>query len=151
MDGSTQLKIAAILSFIAAFMHVAIVIGGPAWYRYFGAGEGMAQLAKSGSMQPIIITLGIAVILFVFGLYALSGAGVIVKLPLLKLTLVFITVIYLLRGIAGLVLPFVSKHPAITQNSTTFWLVSSLICCVFGLMYFLGTKNSWQLLSNYSN
>ncbi|KXI28215.1 hypothetical protein [Paraglaciecola hydrolytica] len=147
MDGSTQLKIAATLSFIAALLHVAIVIGGPAWYRFFGAGEGMAQLAKSGSMQPIIITLGIAVILFVFGLYALSGAGVIVKLPLLKLGLVFITAIYLLRGIAGLVLPFVSKHPAISQNSTTFWLVSSVICCVFGLFYFLGTKNSWEGLS----
>jgi hypothetical protein len=149
MSGSLQLIIAAVLSFVASLIHVAIVYGGPSWYRFFGAGEAMASFAEQGSIRPIVITLGIAATLFVWGLYALSGAGVIFKLPFLRLALSIITFIYLARGIAGLVLPFISNHPAITQNSVTFWLVSSLICCVFGLFYLFGTINSWaQLASN---
>ena len=147
MSGAAQLIVAAVLSFIASLLHVAIVFGGPDWYRFFGAGEGMATLAEKGSSQPTLITLGIAAILSVWGLYALSGAGVILKLPLLRLALSIITFIYLARGIAGLVLPFVSNHPVITQNSVAFWLVSSVICIVFGLFYLYGTLNSWARLS----
>ena len=147
MSGSTQLKIAATLSFIAALLHVAIVFGGPDWYRFFGAGEGMAQLAESGSFQPTMMTLSIAGILTSWGCYALSGAGLIFKLPLLKTALVVITLIYSLRGIAGFVLPFVTNHPAITQNTVTFWMISSAVCCVFGAFHFLGTLNSWGRLS----
>lgn len=50
--GSNFLIIAAALSALAALAHVGVVIGGPAWYRFFGAGEGMAQLAESGSWYP---------------------------------------------------------------------------------------------------
>ena len=148
MNGSTQLKIAASLSFIAALLHVTIIFGGSDWYRFFGAGEGMAKLAETGSIEPTVITLSIAAILSVWGLYALSGAGVVFKLPLLKLGLWLITAIFFVRGVAGLILPFVTTHPAITQNSVNFWLVSSLICCVIGAFYFLGTKNSWEYISS---
>ena len=148
MNGSRQLKIAASLSFIAALLHVTIVFGGPDWYRFFGAGETMARLAESGSIQPTVITFSIAVILSVWGLYALYGAGVVFKMPLLKLALCLITAVFLLRGVAGLILPFVTNHPTIAQNSVTFWLVSSVICCVFGAFYFLGTKNSWKCISS---
>jgi len=148
VNGNTQLKIAASLSFLAAFLHVVIIFGGAAWYRYFGAGEGMAKLAESGSTEPTVITLSIAATLTVWGFYALSGAGVVLKLPLLKLALCLITAVFLLRGVAGLILPFFTNHPMIAQNSVTFWLVSSAICCVFGVFYFLGTKNNWERISS---
>jgi putative oxidoreductase len=148
MNGSTQLKIAAFLSFIAALLHVAIIFGGPEWYRFFGAGEGMAQLAESGSTEPTVITFSIAIVLTVWGLYALSGAGVVPKLPLLKLALCLISAVFLLRGVAGFILPIFTNHPVIAQNSVTFWLVSSSICCVFGVFYILGTKNNWERMSN---
>jgi putative oxidoreductase len=144
VNGNTQLKIAASLSFIAASLHVAIIFGGPEWYRFFGAGEGMAKLAESGSTEPTVIAFSIAVVLTVWGLYALSGAGVIPKLPLLKLALCLISAVFLLRGVAGFILPIFTNHPAIAQNSATFWLVSSAICCVFGVFYVLGTKNNWE-------
>ncbi|RXJ71517.1 hypothetical protein CS022_20715 [Veronia nyctiphanis] len=147
MNGSHQLLIAASLSFIAAFLHVLIILGGANWYRFFGAGENMAKLAESGSSQPAVITLGIAAVLTVWGFYALSGAGLIIKLPLLKVALVLITFVYLVRGIAGLIAPFVSSHPAISQNSLTFWLVSSVICCIFGVFHLLGLINQWHQLA----
>ncbi|MEM1405051.1 MAG: hypothetical protein AAGG55_17070 [Pseudomonadota bacterium] len=146
MAGSSQLLVAAILSFGAALLHVGVIFGGPDWYRFFGAGEGMARLAESGSRYPTLVTTGITLVLMLWGLYALSGAGVILRLPLLKLGLSLITAVYLLRGLAGLVLPFVSTHPAIQQNSVTFWIVSSLICTAFGAVHLLGLMNSWSRL-----
>ena len=147
MSGSDHLLIAATLSFIASLFHVGIIIGGPAWYRFFGAGERFATLAEQGSARPTLITLGIATMLFVWGLYALSGAGVIVRLPLLQPALMAITFVYLARGVLGLVLPFTTNHPAIAENSVTFWMISSVICCAFGLFYLLGTLNSWASLA----
>lgn len=37
-----SLVFAAALSAIAASLHLAIIVGGPAWYRFFGAGERFA-------------------------------------------------------------------------------------------------------------
>ena len=148
MSGEKQLLIAAILSFTASLMHIAIIFGGASWYRVFGAGEKMAQLADQGSLYPAAITFGIAVMLGIWGLYALSGANVIAPLPLRQPALCLITFAYLFRGVAGFVLPFVSDHPAITQNSTLFWMVSSVICCAFGIIHLFGTINTWANLSN---
>ncbi len=64
-----------LLTGVAALLHVAIILGGPDWYRFFGAGEGMARLAARGSIYPTILTAGIAAILGVWMLYALSGAA----------------------------------------------------------------------------
>lgn len=134
------------MSFTAAALHLCIIVGGPDWYRFFGAGEAMARLAESGSRYPTVVTTGIALILGVWGLYALAGAGLIGRLPLLKTGLCLITAIYLVRGLAGLIAPFLSTHPAISQNSTSFWIVSSLICTAFGVVHLLGLINSWNRL-----
>lgn len=147
MNGNNQLIIAALCSFIASFLHIAIVFGGASWYRFFGAGERMAELAESGSNYPIIVTFSIAIVLFVWGLYGLSAADVIAELPLTKFALVVITAIYLTRGAAGLILPFISSHPAITQNTTKFWLISSSVCLLFGIFYLLGTVKNWSHLA----
>ncbi|WP_395342073.1 hypothetical protein PN836_020760 [Ningiella sp. W23] len=138
------LIIAASLSFIASLLHIACIFGGPDWYLFFGSGQKMAEMAAAGDVYPTIVTLVIASVLAGWGFYALSGAGVIVKLPLLRTCLVLITAIYLLRGIAGLFAPFLTDDPVIHQNSVTFWIVSSTVCCVYGIFYFLGTIKLWR-------
>jgi len=132
------LIIAAMLNFFAAAMHIAVIIGGANWYRFLGAGEEFAQMAERGSKHPAIVTAVIASILAIWGLYALSGAGVIPQLPLLKPALIAITSVYFLRGIGGLIAPFVSKHPQVTDNSLTFWIVSSFICLAYAGVHFVG-------------
>lgn len=144
MNAKKLLMIAACFSFIAAFVHILIIFGGGNWYRFFGAGEQMAQLAESGSIQPIMITLFISLVLFIWGLYALSGSGFIAKLPFLKWALYLISFIYLFRGTAGLVLPFLSNHVAIQQNSLSFWVISSAVCLVIGSFYLFGTLNRFK-------
>ena len=137
------LKLAGMLSFLASAMHLAIIVGGPSWYRFFGAGEGMATLAEQGLWQPTIITLSISAVLAIWGAYAWSAAGFFPELPLLKLALVLITLVYLLRGALGLFAPLVSDHPQITQNSPSFWIWSSLVCLAFGLVHLKGLMDKW--------
>lgn len=143
MQKNHYLIVAAICSAVAALLHLGCIIFGADWYRFFGAGEQMAQMAEAGHIYPTIVTSVIVAVLALWSLYALSGAGVIIRLPLLRLGLCIIASIYLLRGIV-----FIPLMPMFPENSITFWLVSSAICFVFGLMYVLGIKKSWAYLGN---
>ena len=140
---NAYLIIGAALSAIAALLHLGCVAYGPSWYRFFGAGERMAQLAASGHIAPTLITLAIAAVLGTWSLYALSGAGVIPRLPLLRIGLSVISGIYLLRGVAG----FVLAATAPGERSVAFWCWSSLICLVIGTLYLVGTHQAWSALS----
>ena len=140
---NTALILGAGLSAVAAALHVAIVIGGPAWYRFFGAGEQLASAAANGRSWPAFVTLGIACMLGLWAAYALSGAGVIRPLPFLKLALVLITSVYLLRGLVLV--------PALlfAKNSVTpfvFW--SSTICLGYGGVHLFGLVQTWSRLSS---
>lgn len=132
----------SILSAFAAFAHLGCIIFGGDWYRFFGAGEQMARMAEDGHWYPTVVTSIIALILSVWSLYGLSGAKVIFRLPLLKLGLTVISLIYLVRGVA-----FVAIMPLFPENSLTFWLVSSGICLTIGILYSVGTFQSWPKLS----
>jgi hypothetical protein len=50
----------AALSLVAALLHIGVVIGGPHWYRFFGAPEQYAVAASRGSIIPALVTSGIA-------------------------------------------------------------------------------------------
>ncbi len=141
MQKNNYLVIAAACSGLAALLHLGCIIFGGDWYRFFGAGEQMAQLAEAGHVYPTIVTSVIVLLLTVWSLYALSGAGIILKLPLLRLGLCVIAGIYLLRGVA-----FIPLMPMFPENSITFWVVSSATCFTFGLLYLLGVKQSWSHL-----
>ncbi len=137
------LKIAGAMSLFAAVMHLAIIAGGPSWYRFFGAGEAMASMAEQGLLQPTVITVSIALILASWSAYAWSAAGILPRFPFTKGVLILITLVYLLRGVFGLLAPFVSSHPQITQNSVSFWVWSSTICLAFGLIHLKGIRDEW--------
>lgn len=132
-----------VLSIIAALLHIGIIIGGASWYRFFGAGETMALMAEQRSWIPVVITFGIAVVLFIWGLYAFSGAGILRTLPFLKYALVIISVIYLIRGLA--LIPALIIMPDKVNN---FVVWSSLLSLFFGLCYAIGTYQEWLGISN---
>lgn len=140
---NTYLVVGAALSAIAAALHLGCIYFGPSWYRFFGAGERMAQLAAAGNSAPTLITAGIAAVLGTWSLYALSGAGVIPRLPLLRTGLCVITGIYLLRGLAG----FALAATAPGERSVAFWCWSSVICLAIGTLYLIGTRRVWAELS----
>lgn len=132
----------AVLSAIAALLHLGCLFFGPSWYRFFGAGERMAQLSAAGSIVPTLITAGIAAVLALWSLYALSGAGVIPRLPLVRLALCVITGIYLLRGLAGLLLAVAAPG----ERGVAFWCWSSVICLSMGALHLVGIRQVWSQL-----
>lgn len=133
---------AAAMSFASALAHLGAIFGGGDWYRFFGAGEQMAQLAESGSARPAILTALIAAILTGWALYALSGAGLIRRLPLVRSALVAITIVLSARGVMGF---FRGAFPP--EISTEFIVVSSLIVAVMAAAFAVGTAKAWKRLS----
>ena len=129
----------ALLSALAAALHVGCIVFGAPWYRFFGAGERMAQMAIAGNWYPTVVTAAIAFVLAMWSLYALSGAGVIRALPLLRLALCAITAIYLLRGLV--IVPLV-----VLGKSTPFWWWSSMICLLIGSVHLAGLSQVWARL-----
>lgn len=136
------LLVAGGLSLTAAAAHLACIAGGPRWYLAMGAGAKMARAAERGLWQPTLITLAIAIVLGVWGLYAWSGAGLIARLPLLRWVLPGVTGIYLARGF--LFFPLQAHFP---DNSLAFWYWSSGLCAVIGLIHLAGLWQAWPRLA----
>ncbi|BBB07320.1 hypothetical protein [Sphingopyxis sp. EG6] len=140
--GSTWLLIGGALSVAAALLHIACIFGGPDWYRFFGAGEGLARAAARGDWTPTLITLAISVVLLIWAAYAFSGAGILPRLPLLRTGLVSITAIYLLRGLV-----FLPLHLWRPQHTDSFAIWSSAIVLFYGTVYAIGTIKAWRYLT----
>jgi hypothetical protein len=141
MPRNKFLIVGAALSALAALLHLGCIAFGAPWYRFLGAGEQMAKMDLAGHWYPTVATLVITAILLVWSLYALSGVGVIRKLPLTRLALCAITGVYLLRGVAFT--PLMAYFPG---NSAAFWLWSSAICLAFGVVHLVGLRQAWTRL-----
>lgn len=132
---------AGLLSAAASLLHCATIVGGPDWYRFFGAGEEMARAAERGSVMPGLVTAAIATILGIWALYAFSAAGLVRRLPLMRTALVLITGVYMLRALA--LVPLLALKPQLVD---TFAVVSSLIVLCYGVTYAVGTWRAWPYL-----
>jgi len=71
-------------------------------FRAVGIEEEMRQLATEGAALPYLLTLLTSAAFLAFGLYGLSGAGKLRRLPLLRSGLVAITAIFLFRAEWGI-------------------------------------------------
>ncbi len=131
-----------VLSLCAALLHVGVIIGGPDWYRFFGAPEEYAIAAERGMIMPALVTAGIATVLAVWAAFAASGAGLIARLPLLRTALIAITAIYLLRG--ALLIPVMLYVPY-DKGAFDYW--SSAVVLVYGIVHALGLWLAWPALA----
>jgi len=143
-SGNRWHKTGGILSFAVALLHLVIIFAGAPAYRYFGAGEEMAAAAESGSAFPAVLTLVLAVVFAVWGLYALSGAGVIRRLPLLRVALILIGAVYTLRGIT--VFQQIFQTATSSAKVEPRDIVFSLVSLGIGLAYLTGTAANWRNL-----
>lgn len=99
VPGRVLLLVATGCSAFVAVLHVSIAVAGPAWYRYFGAPSLAAEIEAGKPLVPTILALAVAAVFVVWASYALSGAGAIRRLPLLRVALFAIAGVYLLRGV----------------------------------------------------
>lgn len=131
------------LSFGVALLHLGIVAGGPPAYRYFGAGD-LAPLAERGSPVPALLTLGLAGVFGAWGLYALAGAGVVRRPPLLAPGLLAIGGIYTARGLA--VVPELADLARGASAVPARYAGFSAVALAIGLVYLVGTARAWRAL-----
>jgi hypothetical protein len=128
------LIIAGILSFgVAVFQAVISFV--PEWSAAFDAGDALV------SNPPLLLVAGLlmALVFVLFGLYALSGAGLIRRLPLLNLGLFGIGAIYTTRGIAFIpqLLVLLGILPSVRVIPLAH-LLSSLVSLSVGVLYLAG-------------
>jgi hypothetical protein len=138
MDKKLWLKGAAGLSFFMAICQTIISLS-PAAAAYFQAPPGLLE----NRLQLFLIGEGTALILVIFGLYALSGAGRFPRMPLLRLGLIGISSLFLLRGLffilTVLTLLGVLKGEILIQGE-----ISTLVFLAAGIAYAVGTVLNWK-------
>ena len=139
MTANPWLAAGGALSAAASLAHLAIIVGGPRWYDFFGAGPRMVRLAEQGSPKAALITVGIAAVLAIWAAYAFSGAGLIPRLPLLKLALLAISAVYLVRALGYIPVLFATGAPV-----GAFAWVSSAIVLVYAVVHIIGTLQLWR-------
>lgn len=138
MDKRLWLKIAAGLSFFMAICQTIISLS-PAAAAYFKAPPSLLE----NRLQLFLIGEAAALILVIFGLYALSGAGTIPRLPLLRPGLIGISGLFLLRGlffiISLLILLGILEGEILIQGE-----ISTLVFLAAGIAYGVGTTLNWK-------
>jgi hypothetical protein len=138
MDKALWLKVAAGLSFFMAICQTVISLS-PAAAAYFEAPPPLLE----NRMQLFLIGEGAALILVIFGLYALSGARSIRHLPLLRLGPIGISSLYLLRGL--FVILTVLTILGIFQGEILIQgVISHLVFLAAGIAYAVGTVLNWK-------
>ncbi len=137
------LVFAAILSFCAAVYQLVISLV-PKWSAFFGAGEELTS-------KPLLLLLmgaAVAILLAIWGFYGLSGAGLIRRLPLLRLVIFLIGAIYIFRGLPILLkLLELVKILAPSEAIELPRLLVFLGALIAGLFYWAGLANGWMEMS----
>jgi hypothetical protein len=138
LDKRLWLKIAAGFSFFMAICQTVVSLS-PAAAAYFQAPPPLLE----NRLLLFLVGEGAALILVIFGLYALSGAGSIPHLPLLRLGLIGISSLYLLRGlffiISLLILLGILEGEILIQGE-----ISTLVFLAAGIAYVVGTALNWR-------
>lgn len=141
---ASPLRLAGIICFLIAILHVAIIVIGPQAYRYFGAGEDLSSLAERNSVIPPLLTAFIAGILAMFGVYAFSGIGAVSRMPQLGPVLLLIGSIFTIRGMflpSQLYQLLARPHKAEIKE-----IIFSLISLITGFCFLYGTKLNWDFI-----
>ena len=86
-------------------LHIAAIMGmgGADWFDFLGAPPQYGEALRAGEwVEAVLITLGIAVILFIWAAYAFSARSRAKPLPLARFVCAAVAFIFLLRGAIGL-------------------------------------------------
>ncbi len=138
MDKRSWLIIAAVICFLMAVGQTIISIS-PAAAAYFQAPPSLLE----DRLKLFLIGEAAALIVFVFGLYALSGARIIRRLPLLRLVLIIISTLFLLRGLFIIITLFkvigILEGEVLTQG-----VLSHVVFLAAGIAFAAGTILNWK-------
>ena len=96
-----RLRLGAALHFFIAIGHVACLFALDEAFEAYGIREIMHQMVAGHVWMLYALTIGLVLAFTVAGLYALSATGDILRLPLTRIAIITIVVLYSLRALAG--------------------------------------------------
>ena len=98
----TRLRSGAILHFIIAIGHVACLFFLEEAFKAYDILDEMTSMCFGHTWLLYALTITLALAFTVVGLYALSAAGDIKRLPLQRFVIIAIVVVYSIRAVLGL-------------------------------------------------
>jgi hypothetical protein len=133
-------RLGGYINIVIAIAHIVGLIWADKMFEVTGIGNEMTKLAQTHSSLPYLLTIFVAVVFFIFGLYGLSAGNTFRELPFLKPVVFLIAGIYLQRGIGELVFD-IEK-----QQANQFWeIIYSLIAVFIGLLFLIGGLLKWKI------
>jgi len=124
-----SLILVAVVAFSTAIAHMACIPIGAQCYAVQMAPQILIESANKGTYLAPVATILVSSIFILFGLYALSGAGMIRKLPLLTFGSYSIAVLCIVRGVLPLQL-WLRYSERVDLNELLYgmgWLVTGLL------------------------
>lgn len=123
-------------SALIALLHAVVPFLGPRAYGWFGAAE-LMPLAEAGSPIPALLSWALAAMFAGWALVALSGAGVVRRMPFLVPALLGIGAAYTLRGLLLVpALALIARGVAQAPRMALF----SAAALVLGLLHLEGAR-----------
>ena len=120
-----RFRIGATAQFLLAFGHLICMLDLWRIFEVYGIAEPMQGLAAISAPLPYLITIGLVVCVTLAGLYALAYCGDIRPLPLTRIAVWVICLLFLGRGLIGKVI----------LDFNLLSLSSALIATLIGLCY----------------
>ena len=133
--GVALLVFAAFTAISTGLAHLSCIFFGPQCYSAQMAPEVIVESAKANTLLAPLAAFGICVFFVILGCYALSGAKLIRKLPLLSFGIYSIAGVCIIRGILPLQLWV--RHPEKVSNPI---LMVGIVWLIVGLCYFFGYR-----------
>ncbi len=134
-SGVTLLVIAALIMGFTAIAHLSCIYFGPQCYSAQMAPPVIVESAKAKTLLAPLGTIFVSSIFLVLSAYALSGAGIVRKLPLLKLIVYGVGTLCIIRGILPIQLWL--RHQ---EKVSEFVLVVGVAWLIVGLCFIVGFR-----------
>lgn len=131
--GFIFLCVGAGVAIFTALAHVSCIFLGEECYRSQMAPEIIIRSAENGTLLAPVGTIIVSLLFLVCGLYALSAANVIVRLPLLNAAMYSISTLCILRGLATI--PLAVAFP---KAVGAFAIISGAIWFLTGVLFLFG-------------
>lgn len=134
-----MLKLGGYTNILIAIGHILGLIWADQMFEITGIGKEMATLTQKHSALPYLMTIIVAIVFFIFGLYGLSADNKFRKLPFLKPVIFLIAGIYLLRGVGELIADKIQETNSISET------MYSLFALTIGLLFLIGGVKKWRI------
>jgi hypothetical protein len=135
-----MLKLGGYINILIAVAHIVGLFWADKMFEITGIGKEMTELAQTHTSLPYLLTVFVAIVFFIFGLYGLSADNKFRQLPLLKPVIFSIAGIYLLRGIGELIFDLEMQ-----QANQFLEITYSLVAVFIGLLFLIGGLVKWKL------